>query len=136
MSRRARGRRRGAVALLTTLTMSVLLTTWLLAGAATVEPLARDVRRAAARQQALALASAGIEAARADALRGAATSLEALRLGSGTVDVEVQPDGADLVVRATGRAEAGALLGPDRRLVAVIVARLHEGRIVAWEELP
>ncbi len=130
-------RRRGMVALVTTLTMSVLFTTWLLAGAATVEPLVKDVRRAAARQQALALASAGVEVARADALRGAApASLAALRLGVGSVDVEVRQDGAELVVRATGRAEAGALLGPGGRIVAVVVARLHEGRIVAWEELP
>lgn len=124
-------------ALLTTLTMSVLLTTWLLAGAATVDPLARDVRRAAARQQALALASAGVEVARADALRGAApTSLPALRLGSGTADVEVLRDGDELVVRATGRAEAGALLGPGGRVVAVVMARLRAGKVVAWEELP
>jgi hypothetical protein len=132
-----RGRRRGMVALMTTLSMSVLFTTWLLVGAAAVEPLARDVRRAAARQQALALASAGIELARADALRGATpSSLPALRLGAGSVDVEVAQEGAALVVRATGRAEAGGLLGPGGRVVAVVVARLHEGRIVAWEELP
>lgn len=124
-------------ALLTTLTMSVLITTWLVAGAATVDPLARDVRRAAARQQALALASAGVEVARVDALGGAApTSLAALRVGAGSVDVEVQRDGEELVVRATGRAEAGALLGPGGRVVVVVVARLRAGRVVAWEELP
>ncbi len=134
---KARDRRRGMAALLTTLCMSVLFTTWLLAGAATVEPLVKDVRRAAARQQALALASAGVEVARADALRGAApSSLAALRLGAGSVDVEVRRDGAELVIRATGRAEAGALLGPGGRIVAVVVARLRDGRIVAWEELP
>ncbi len=130
-------KRQGATATFLVVCTSVVITTWLAAGASTTDPLLRDVRRAAARAQAQALAEAGVQGALAEARRGERpASVSGLRVGDGTVDVEVRSEEDEVVVRATGRAQAGALLGPGGRLQAVVVVRLRGERIVAWEELP
>lgn len=129
-------RRRGMTALGLVLAASLVLATWLTAGAATTDPLGRDVRRAAARAQALLLAEAGVEAALADARRGSPpTSLAGLRVGDGTVDVVVRPDGDEVEVRAVGRVPAPGLLGPGGRLGAALVVRLRGAQVVSWEEV-
>jgi hypothetical protein len=134
--RGGRRRRRGQVAVCFVLSMGLVLAAWLAAGAGSAGPLGREVRLEGVRDQALALADAGVEAARVDAARGAAASIPGLRVGdAGIVDVLVSRDGEELVVRATGRARAPAL-GPGVVVSRVVVARLRGGDVVAWEEVP
>lgn len=142
MSRRRTRRTRGAVATFTVIGMATVVGAFVLAAASSITPYAREVRRAAASDQALTFADAGVLLAeRALARDPAWPGVVDLPLERGrvTLAVERTVDGL-VVVTSTASADGSLVGGAGTRLTRSIRATLRASspgdplQVVGWEE--
>lgn len=141
-TRAARRRRtRGAAAIFTVIAMSTVVGAFVLASASTIAPFAREVRRAAASDQALTFADAGALLAQA-ALAHDPTwaGVVDLPLERGLVTLRVERSGEGFVVTSTASADGSLVGGPGTRITRSIRATLRAStpggalQVVGWEE--
>jgi hypothetical protein len=117
----------------------IVVTGFVYAAEASIEPFAREQRRLDASDRAIALAEGGLVAARAEVERGALPAISGARLGAGRVDVTATREGADVVLVATGTIDAPPLVRKGDKVARRMRARLRPRPsggfvVIEWRE--
>lgn len=141
MSGKSVRRTRGAAAVFTVLCMSTVVGAFVVAAASSITPFAREVRRAAASDQALTFADAGVLLAeRALARDPSWPGVVDLPLERGRVTLAVERADGLVVVTSTASADGALVGGAGTRLTRSIRATLRASspggplQVVGWEE--
>lgn len=131
--------RRGEVALMVVLVTSLVVGTFVVAAGARLIPARAELVRTRASDQAFALAEAGVALARAQLTRDPAyAGCSGLKLGRGTIDVEIELEDGAFVVRSKGVVKP-RLARPGVRVTRRVEATLRAAEggalaIVTWRE--